>query len=113
MVPKDVHVDVKAAEYRIHAEEKRNALEVKRTLRSDILLLGGLLLPDIAKFLSAGQIGRSATSGTQTGGEQCGEVRQAAVGLIWLRASFLPLGLPLRVLAAAGDRRKRPVGCMP
>jgi len=37
-LPTEVHLDATAAEYRIQAEKKENALQVTRTLRSDIVL---------------------------------------------------------------------------
>jgi hypothetical protein len=49
-LPKEVHVDAKAAEYRIHAESKENTLEVTRTLRSDVLLLQVSLYPALRGF---------------------------------------------------------------
>jgi hypothetical protein len=38
-LPKETHLDVRAAEYRIQADNRDNTLEIARTLRSDILLL--------------------------------------------------------------------------
>jgi Domain of Unknown Function with PDB structure (DUF3857)/Transglutaminase-like superfamily len=49
-LPKEVHLDAKAAEYRIQAEGKENMLQVTRTLRSDILLLQSSLYPALRNF---------------------------------------------------------------
>jgi Transglutaminase-like superfamily len=40
-LPKETHIDVKAAEYLIHIENNDNALQVTRTFRSDVLLVQG------------------------------------------------------------------------
>jgi Domain of Unknown Function with PDB structure (DUF3857)/Domain of Unknown Function with PDB structure (DUF3858) len=49
-LPNEVHVDVKAAEYRIQSENKDNTLLVTRTLRSDIVLLQPSLYPALRDF---------------------------------------------------------------
>lgn len=49
-LPKEVHLDAKAAEYLIHADGKENALEVTRTLRSDVLLLKPSSYPTLHGF---------------------------------------------------------------
>jgi hypothetical protein len=49
-LPKEIHMDAKAAEYRIQANAKENALEVTRTLRSDVLLLQPSLYPTLRDF---------------------------------------------------------------
>ncbi|HKI11790.1 MAG TPA: DUF3857 domain-containing protein [Candidatus Acidoferrum sp.] len=49
-LPKEVHLDAKAAEYQIQAENKENALQVTRTLRSDIVLLQSSLYPALRDF---------------------------------------------------------------
>jgi hypothetical protein len=49
-LPKEFHLDAKAADYRIHAEGKENKLEVSRTLRSDIVLLQSALYPALREF---------------------------------------------------------------
>jgi hypothetical protein len=49
-LPKETHVDVKAAEYRIFAESNGAELHVTRTLRSDLLLLQASLYPTLHGF---------------------------------------------------------------
>jgi hypothetical protein len=49
-LPQEVHLDAKAAEYRIQAENKENALQVTRTLRSDILMLQSSFYPALRDF---------------------------------------------------------------
>jgi len=49
-LPKETHVDVKAAEYLIHVESKDNALQVTRTFRSDVLLLPASDYPTLRNF---------------------------------------------------------------
>jgi hypothetical protein len=49
-LPKEIHMDAKAAEYRIQSNAKENALEVTRTLRSDVLLLEPSLYPTLRDF---------------------------------------------------------------
>ena len=49
-MPKETHLDAKAAEYLIHAEGKDNALEVTRTLRNDLLLLEKSYYPSLYTF---------------------------------------------------------------
>jgi len=50
ILPKETHLDAKAAEYLIHAEGKDNALEVTRTLRNDLLLLEKSYYPSLRGF---------------------------------------------------------------
>lgn len=49
-LPTEVHLDAKAAEYRIQAEKKENALQVTRTLRSDIVLYQPSVYPALRDF---------------------------------------------------------------
>jgi hypothetical protein len=49
-LPKETHVDVKAAEYLIRVESKDNTLQVTRTLRSDVLLLAASYYPTLRNF---------------------------------------------------------------
>ena len=49
-LPKETHIDAKAAEYRILAEGKDNTLQVNRTLRSDLLLLQASVYPSLHAF---------------------------------------------------------------
>jgi len=49
-LPKEVHIDAKAADYRIAAEEKGNAIEVTRTLKSEILVLQVSYYPTLQNF---------------------------------------------------------------
>lgn len=49
-LPQEVHWDAKAAEYRIQAENKENALQVTRTLRSDIVLYQPSVYPALRDF---------------------------------------------------------------
>jgi hypothetical protein len=49
-LPKEMHTDAKAAEYRIQADAKENTVEVTRTLRSDVLLLEPSLYPTLRNF---------------------------------------------------------------
>lgn len=49
-LPTEVHLDATAAEYRIQAEKKENALQVTRTLRSDIVLYQPSVYPALRDF---------------------------------------------------------------
>lgn len=49
-LPKETHVDAKAAEYRILVASRANDLEVTRTFRSDILLLQQSFYPTLRTF---------------------------------------------------------------
>lgn len=49
-LPKEVHIDAKAADYRIVAEEKENALLVTRTFKSELLLLQANFYPTLQRF---------------------------------------------------------------
>lgn len=49
-LPTEVHLDAKAAEYRIQAEKRENALQVTRTLRSDIVLYQPSVYPALRDF---------------------------------------------------------------
>lgn len=49
-LPKETHVDARAAEYRIQVESKGNSLQVTRVLRSDILLLQASYYPTLHNF---------------------------------------------------------------
>lgn len=49
-LPKEVHVDAKAADYRIAAEDKGGSVQVTRTLKSEILVLQANYYPTLQKF---------------------------------------------------------------
>lgn len=49
-LPTEVHLDATAAEYQIQAEKKENALQVTRTLRSDIVLYQPSVYPALRDF---------------------------------------------------------------
>ena len=49
-LPKELHVDAKAADYRILAEDKSGTIEVTRTLKSELLVLQPNYYPTLQKF---------------------------------------------------------------
>jgi hypothetical protein len=49
-LPKEAHVDAKAAEYKIQVENKDNTLLITRTLRSDLILLQTSFYPTLYTF---------------------------------------------------------------
>jgi hypothetical protein len=49
-LPKETHIDAKAADYLMHVDAKDNVVEVTRTLRSDLLLLQTPFYPTIRAF---------------------------------------------------------------
>jgi Domain of Unknown Function with PDB structure (DUF3857)/Domain of Unknown Function with PDB structure (DUF3858) len=49
-LPKEVHIDAKAAEFRIAVTGKDNTLDVTRTFRSDLLLLQASFYPNLRTF---------------------------------------------------------------
>ncbi len=59
-LPKEAHVDAKAAEYRIQVESKENELDVTRTLRSDLLILDKSVYPTLRTFYQQIQSGDEA-----------------------------------------------------
>ena len=49
-LPKELHIDAKAADYRIAAEDKAGSVQVTRTLKSEILVLQASYYPTLQRF---------------------------------------------------------------